>query len=122
MGRTLADRRPAAAPGRGTTNRTRGPTRPRPKDVAWLRGACRKPQVRHTHRHARFNQVAPKVRGGAKGRPLDAPGLQITTKEWCIWGMVHLFPMHLDLECSEKRRTHALYCHVSRNMLSSFLG
>ena len=37
--------------------------------------------------------------------------LQRNTKKWRIWGMVHVFLMHLVLEYSEEGSTQTLYCH-----------
>ena len=37
--------------------------------------------------------------------------LQIPTSEWHIWGLLHVFLMHLILEYSEEGSTQTLYCH-----------
>ena len=37
--------------------------------------------------------------------------LQMATKEWRIWGMLHVFLMHLVLEYNEEGSTQTLYCH-----------
>ena len=37
--------------------------------------------------------------------------LQIPTTQWRIWGLLHVFLMHLILEYSEEGSTQALYCH-----------
>ena len=37
--------------------------------------------------------------------------LQITTKEWRIWCMLHVFLMELALEYSEEGSTQTMYCH-----------
>ena len=37
--------------------------------------------------------------------------LQIRTSEWRIWGLLHVFPMHVILEYNEEGSTQTLYCH-----------
>ena len=43
--------------------------------------------------------------------------LQIPTSEWCIWGLLHVFLMHLILEYSKEGSTQTLYCHGMEHVL-----